>query len=623
MKHIRWALSVALLVGCTTRGSLPDRSADSEVCNEIEQLYAAENWDELHAYAVRALQRFDFESEYAASNARPLWRMAEACERVGDAKTQAICLRGAAHVGDPDAPAAVLRFVGQHGSELLERCGAFERPEIPLWLAMASDCARGEWAAAQARIEPALPPQNGAPHRVALATHTLLGDLLADAGLCEPALVEYSAAAFGRSLAGDPLDYRAQCDRTLGCVRLETLLLEMGEGAWALEAMKHVNLQRDLLEYFPASQRLDEAARAAANAEAAVIQSIVFKYDLPTEPQSGEFEQDLARLEVFRAPTNAQRPRVWEAPSAGLRLVLGDETLRVESEQPSLGTFEVAWTTRSWSSHQKCFVYTAPTSDVARCVRRFADGSLYFGGVGFDADGLLLRPGAAPYVGRVLLGRPYDDVLRVVGFESNDPVDAPRHAEFGERRRFVALTAVGAYLVGEGYVRGERLVPDGAVRLSYAPDEWYRAEFRFGVGELWRRSGTVVQRSDLSRLASVDGTQVAWTDPEQWALHIEKVKTLVAQAAREQAERDWRRQLEVWGSMDQGGGHGQELGQTVAQSPCYHCDGTGTQYKSGRMESYTYYVYDDPTQPPSLRTGSRWVQGERVTCGECAGSGVQ
>ena len=454
------------------------------------------------------------------------------------------------------------------------------------------DCARGEWAAAQARIEPALPPQDGAPHRVALATHTLLGDLLADAGLCEPALVEYSTAAFGRSLAGDPLDYRAQCDRTLGCVRLEALLLEMGEGAWALEAMKHVNLQRDLLEYFPVSQRLDEAARAEALTEAEVMDRILFKYDLPAEPQSGELEQDLARLAVFRAPTSDNSPQVWEAPSVGMRLVFSDEMLRVESEQPGVGTFEVAWTTREWLSRQKCFVYTAPTSDVARCVRRFADGSLYFGGVGFDADGMLLRPGEAPYVGRVLLGRPYDDVLRVVRFEANDPVEAPRHPEFGERRRFVALTAVGAYLVGEGHVQGERLIPDGPVRLSYASDEWYRAQFSFGVGEGWRRSGTVVQRSDLSRLASVDGTQVAWTDPAQWAQHLEKVKTLVAQAAREQAERDWRRQLEVWGSMDQGGGHGRELGQTVAQYPCYHCDGTGTQYKSGRMESYTYYVYD-------------------------------
>jgi len=389
MKHIRWALCGALLLGCTTRGSLPSRTPGAEVCEEIEQLHAAEDWQGLHAYAVRALQRFDFESEYAASNARPLWRMAEACERVGDAKTQAICLRGIARVGDPDAPAAVLRFVGEHGSELLERCGAFERPEIPLWLAMAGDCARGEWAAARARIEPALPAQNGAPHRVALATHALLGDLLADAGLCEPALVEYSTAAFGRSLAGDPLDYRAQCDRTLGCVRLETLLLEMGEGAWALEAMKHVNLQRDLLAYFPASQRLDESVRAAALSEAELMDSLIPKYDLPAEPHSGEFARDLARLDVFRAPTNAQNPRVWETPSAGLRLVLGDETLRVESEQPSLGTFEVAWTTRTWSPQQKCFVYTAPTSDVARCVRRFAERALYFGGDGFDADGVL------------------------------------------------------------------------------------------------------------------------------------------------------------------------------------------------------------------------------------------
>lgn len=621
MNRLAFAPLALLLTACSAV-RLPHRLPTGPVYVRVEQLYFAQDWQGLSEYAAVAMRDFNFEESGSASDSISLWRMAEGCERAGNVRTQAVALRALTHLGDPDAPLALVDFAKAHGREPLERCGAVERTEVVTWLAMGDDCERGDFARARERIREAFPGSDGVPEKHTAASHILLGDLLRRAERCEAALVEYTTAAFARSELAGPLSDEAQRDRTLGCVRLESLLFEMGEGDWALQAMILVNQQKALLASFPRSQALDKAVRDGANAEAAMMQELLFKYDLPEEPKEFDFERELAGLTQFHSPQLEGAATSWSAPEVQLKLTATVERLRVECGDPRVGTYEVAWTSREWDSGLKCFVLTEPTNSGGKCVRSFRDGSLFFGSSGFASEGLLLRRVGEPYLGPGLFGQPLEDAVKVVNFRKNEPAPGPRIEGLGERRSFVADVACGGVLVGEGYVNeNDELIPDGVVRLSYKSDQWFRTRFSLGVAAPWRRSGTVIHRSDLSRLEDVTGAQVAWVDPEQWFKRIEQAKELFAAAQQAEADRAWRMQMEAWQSMSQYEGHGVEIEPEVGVYTCYRCDGIGSIYSGGGWESYSYLVQTDPGSPPSVATGSRWVSGQSVPCPECFGSG--
>lgn len=622
MKLLTAAVLGLLVSACASRG-LSRRYPTAPQFERIRELHAAEDWTQLSAYAATVLRDFNFETYANVDERSALWKMAQACEQAGAVQTHALVLRALANLADPDAPLALLEFTAVHGREPLERCGALERREVATWLAMEADCQRGDWAAARERITTNFPEVDGLPQTHAAASHILLGDLLRRAERCEPALVEYTQAAYGRALAGDPLGYLAVRERTLGCVRLESLLFEMGEGALALEAMKIVNLKRDMLADYPRSRAADQAVRDDILAEAEVMDDINPRYDNPKAPELSKLAQDLAALSLFSAPVVEGRSTSWSAPSLGLKLVASDEVLRVESSLPGVGSYDVAWTTETWQSGPKCFVYTEPQDSRGRCVRRYRDGSIFFGSSGFDSDGLLLRRGREPYAGPGLFGRPLEEALAVVSFRQNEPAKGPSIDGLGERRSFVANVACGAFLIGEGFVQGDKLVPDGVVRLAYSPDEWFRTRFALGAAAPWRRSGNVVLRTDLSTLEDLDGQQVAWVDPQQWGARIEQAEKLQASAEREQFERQLRAQMDVWATMGQGYYHGEQTQGQAGGLPCYTCNGVGSVYGSGRWESYTYYEQSDPSSLPTPRTGTRWVNGARDNCPKCFGTGRQ
>lgn len=622
MKLLSAALFGLLVSACASRGP-SQRYPTAPQFERIQALHAAEDWSQLSAYAAVVLRDFNFETHADVDERSALWKMAEACERAGAVHTHALVLRGLANLGDPDAPLALLEFVAAHGREPLERCGALERCEVATWLAMAADCERGDWVAARERITANFPEVDGLPSAHVAASHILLGDLLRRAERCEPALVEYTQAAFGRSLAGDPLGYLSARERTLGCVRLESLLFEMGEGDWALEAMKIVNVNRKLLTIYPRSQVIDQATRDAVNADAAVLDDINLRYDNPKGPKLPELAQDLGALAIFNAPVFEGRSATWSAPSLGLKLVATDEALRIESSLPSVGSYEVAWIAETWEYGPKCVVYTEPHDFRGRCVRRYRDGSIFFGSSGFESDGLLLRRGRDPYAGPGLFGRPLEEALAVVSFRRNEPAGGPSLEGLGQRRSFVASVACGAFLIGEGFVQGDKLVPDGVVRLAYSPVDWFRTRFTHGVAAPWRRSGNLVLRTELSPLEDLHGLHVAWVDPAQWAARIEQAEKLQASAEREQFERLLRAQLDVWSTMGQGHYQGEQLQGQAGGHPCYACNGVGSVYGSGRWESYTYYEQSDPSSLPTPRSATRWVNGARDNCPKCLGTGRQ
>ncbi len=620
MKPLLVAALALIASSCASRGA-PRRIPHALVYERVSDLHAAQDWQQLSAYAAVALRDFNFELTGSQRDHVALWQMFEACERTGDVSTHALVLRNLAGLADPDAPLALLDFARAHGREPLERCGALERRDISTWLAMGEDCERGEWLRARERIAAAFPDQDGEPHAHAVTSHILLGDLLRRAERCEPALVEYSTAAFWRSAATGPLLPFSQRDRTLGCVRLESLLFEMSEGEWALQAMRHVNFERAQLDLYPRSKALDQAVRDGANAEAEMMQSLLFEYDLPAEPDKYDFESELAGLFEFQITEVEGSTTTYSAAAYGITLTTTDEVLRVECSDPRVGAYEVAWTSRTWEPGPKCYVFTEPISSGGKCVRSFRDGSLFFGSSGFASEGLFLRQGEAPYTGPGLFGRPLDEAVQLVRLRKNEPAAGPTIEGLGERRSFIADVACGGVLIGEGYVREDELVPDGVVRLSYASDQWFRTRFALGVASPWRRSGTVIHRSNLSMLEDLSGTQVAWLDPEQWLAQLEQAKQMYAAAQREEAERAWRMQMEGWSKSGEGYYHGVELQPEVGVYTCYRCDGVGAIYSGGGWESYTYYVQSDPGSPPSVHTGSRWVSSERVACPECFGSG--
>lgn len=622
MRRMLTAAMGLFLAACASRG-LSSRYPTAPQFGHISALHEAQDWQQLSSYAAIALRDFNFETYADLEEQSALWKMAEACERAGAVQTHALVLRGLANIADPDAPLALLEFAAAHGREPLERCGALQRPEVATWLAMEADCQRGDWAAARERIAATFPEKDGAPQRHAIASHILLGDLLRRAERNEPALVEYSTAAFARALAGDPLGYIAARERTLGCARLESLLFEMGEGEWALEAMKLVNRQKELLECYPRSRIADQAARDAIDAEAELMKTIIWHYDNPPAPELPKLAQDLAALAVFSAPQVDGHTTTWNATSLGLTLVATDEVLRVESSLPSVGAYEVAWTTETWESGPKCTVYTEPQNSRGRCVRRFRDGSIYFGSSGFDSDGLLLRRNSEPYAGRGLFGRPPEEALQVVNFRKNEPAAGRSIDGLGERRSFVATVACGAFLIGEGYVQGDKLAPDGVVRLAYSSGDWFRTRFSMGVAAPWRRSGNVILRTDLAFLEDLSGEQVAWVDPGQWGARIDEAEKLQAAAQREMFESQLRERMATWATMGQGYYHGESLQGEAGGHPCYTCNGVGSVYGSGRWESYTYYEQSDPSSLPTPRTGTRWVNGARDNCPKCFGTGRQ
>lgn len=620
-KYLAIALGLLLCACASTKSSTPYPS-DPQF-QRIEALHSSQDWTELSNYAATAFRDYQFEVYANEEVNLALWRIVDACEQTQQLDTHALALRALACLADPDAPLAVLEFARAHGREPLERCGALQRPEIVTWLAMEADCQRGDWVAARQRIADNFPEENGVMHFHAVASHFLLGDLLRRAERSEAALHEYTTGTFGRASMGDPFGYLAIHERTLGCVRMESLLFDMGEGNWAASAMEIVNQQRKMLVYFPRTHAVDEAVRAAMNAEIKIVDSVLWHYDNPKAPELAPFAEDLAALKIFDAPQSSGNSTTWSAPKLGLKLITTDEVLRVESTQSSVGNFEVAWTSATWEYGPKCTLYTEPANSKGRCMRRFRDGSIYLGSAGFDSLGLLLRRDQKPYSGSGLYGRPSSEALQLVSFRSNEAVEGPTIRGLGERRKFIASVACGAFLIGEGYIKGTKLVPDGLVRLAYSSDAWFRTHFTLGVAAPWRRSGNVILPSDLSRIEDLSGQQQVWIDPAQWKERIKKAEELAAATQREQFERQFRAQMEVWSSMSQGGSSGGDPVPEAGGYPCFICNGVGSIYGSGRWESYTYYEQKDAASLPTPRTGTRWVNGQRENCPKCFGSGKQ
>lgn len=206
-------------------------------------------------------------------------------------RTHALVLLGLANLADPDASVALLEFAAAHGRKPLRRGGALERRELATYLAMRADCERGDWISGRERTDAAFPAQDGAPTAHALTS------LYCSATCCgarSAARPRWSStpgppsAALRRTLPGDPFSYLSVRERTLGCVRLGSVLFEMGDGACGIEAMRIVNLQRGTLTAYPRSRVLDQAARESVTAEAALLEDINGRYNNPEAPELPE-----------------------------------------------------------------------------------------------------------------------------------------------------------------------------------------------------------------------------------------------------------------------------------------------------------------------------------------------
>lgn len=177
-------------------------------------------------------------------------------------------------------------------------------------------------------------------------------------------------------------------------------------------------------------------------------------------------------------------------------------------------------------------------------------------------------------------------------------------------------------------VLGDRLVPDGPVRLTYGPNDWYAGQFALGVAGPWRRCGTLLTKSDMQAITDLAGNLVPWMSPGDWAQSMERMKVdrlaeqrrldekrLADQLAYDAAQKAyWESEQAVRESRGGNDGSGAPL------RTCYMCDGVGMVYKGGGSESYSSWVTDSSGVSHYV-TGTRRVSSERVTCDCCGGAG--
>ncbi|MCK6445266.1 MAG: hypothetical protein L6Q99_02645 [Planctomycetes bacterium] len=592
--------------------------------SQFAALYAAGSWNGAAARAEELTRKYN--PVVTPSEATNAWKMFEACELVRKLDVAAVLLIEL--LDDFDAPRELWRFAKTYGVEVLERNGASRYPRIDVFMRMGRHCEAGEWVAARALMETEYSDTQLGPHPHRILAQVYLGDLLRDAGRFEPALAEYTAAAYAESLHDGPDDPGAKSVATVLSVRIENLLYEMGEPAWALDAMKNINANYALLEPHAAAKRVDQSVRDRINADVRHVQS----GDL-----HGRSLEDLATLDLRAALSAVDGLTVVErngetvrfaSEELGLSIQVADDVIEVDSTKPEhgVGRFTSTWDVElkptlmyvQWSSKPP-----APP----RCLRTFNDGSVFIGTTGFESHGVLLRRGVKPYVGAGRFGRHPDDSLRVRQFFERATIPGKPVEGLGERQSFAVRTADEFVLLGEGYVDGDRLVPDGPVRLTYGPNDWYAGFYSLGVAGPWRRCGDVLTKSDMDAITDLAGNLVPWMSPEDWALSMDRMREdrlaeqrrLDEQRVAEQIAYD-EMQKAYWEAIR---GERELRGNDGSAPPlrtCYMCEGVGMVYKGGGSESYSSWITDNAGVSHYV-TSTRWVSSQRVTCDYCGGAG--
>jgi hypothetical protein len=320
---------------------------------------------------------------------------------------------------------------------------------------------------------------------------------------------------------------------------------------------------------------------------------------------------------------------LFASEELGLRIQVGADVIEVESTKPEhdIGRFTSTWDVElkptlmyvQWSSKPP-----APP----RCLRTFNDGSVFIGTTGFESYGVLLRRGVKPYVGAGRFGRHPDDSLRARQFFERTTIPGKPVEGLGERQSFAVRTVDEFVLLGEGYVDGDRLVPDGPVRLTYGPNDWYAGFYSLGVAGPWRRCGDLLTKSDMQAITDLAGNLVSWMSPEEWAESMQRMKDdqlaeqrrldekrLADQIAWDAAQKAYWESEQAVRELDGGNG-----GSEMPLRTCYMCDGTGMVRKGGGSETYSSWVTDGNGVSHYV-TSTRWVSSQPVTCEYCGGAG--
>lgn len=605
--------------------------------SQFVTLYAAQDWQGAAARVEELTQQY--RPVVTLLDVDAAWTMVEACERANR-------LDGAARVlialstsrNSFEAPLELRRFAKAHGLEVLERNGAFDGNKlIDVWFSMSRLVDEGQWAAARELFETEYSDGEYGPCLERIFSQVFLGDMLREAGRYEAALAEYTLAAYAESLHSGPGDSVGDQNAIVLSVRIECLLYEMGEPSWALDAMKNINPKYPLLEHHGLATKHDKTLRAQLDADVQHFTSgDLYSREIATlaSPNLRETLAALRGVEVVERTDDVIR---YEAKELSLRFAVSKERVEVESTRPEHDTttragHDIGRFTTNWDVELvptlNYFEWASLPPAPPRCVRIFGDGSVFVGSPGFESQGVLLFPDREPYVGVGRFGRPPEEALRAIHFFERTTIPGRPIDGLGERTRFAARTADQSVLFGEGYVDGDRLVPDGPVRLTTGQDTWYAGHFTLGVAGPWRRCGTLFTKSDLSAITDVFGNLVPWMSPGEWAESMERMKSdrlaeqrrldekrLAEQIAWDAAQKAyWDSEYAVRESRGGNGGSGAPL------STCYMCDGTGMVSKGGGMESYSGWVTDGAGVSHYV-SGSRWVPSERVTCDYCGGAG--
>lgn len=579
------------------------------------------------AAAIRELAAgHDFQEKGQPELAKFYWLLLEVAEQQGDLDTAAQVLGGLVVANDYDAPKELWRFLRAHGREALERQGVIHHDNVSVWMEVGAAADAGDWVAARAVVDRAASLTSGfwVPPYV-VAARIFLGDLLRQAGKFEAALVSYAWAAQAQALAQGTESPSARHDLAFVGVRLERMFYDMGEPAWSLEAMQLVNPFWYAVKEHPPTFAVDAGMRERLSADAdRAMAQITHLLSFGVHPPEDRDPMDL--LAACRGAREIEgSERTLEFREVGL--VVRDLAGAYAFELPSLGlTLDVAHiametthlgftgtVTRNFGSSAKPF-----------CMRWSNDGAVYIGTAGFESHGVMLRPDAAPTVGSGYFGRPPEELLAVKQVYENEVLPGRALPEFGERRRLTLRTQGDLLLTTEGYLQGERVVPDGPTVVILNTEEAYASQFALGDAGPWRRAGSLTRLTPLSPLSDVDGSLVAWVSPTQWVARIDderrrardaeiaKINEQIADQIR------WQQMVDRW--------HEEAAENTPPPSPqgwpCYLCDGTGTISTGGGWEDHSSWVTDSDGNSHYV-TSSRWIATTRVQCTECGGSGYR
>lgn len=620
-----------LPASCAASGEDVLRDADPRV-QRFEAAFRASDWQDAAALAKEIVGAAVAPSHEIGAWHGFYWRMITALEQVGDFRTaMAACVAS----GDPDAALEFRSLFLNHGikagtavsAEIAAATKATTEGRMLLHVTLRS--ALENWGGCREAID---------QHAMSLARlhggelralgEFVLADSLLRADRLEAALAEYVTATW--ELSSFEVDHpQAAMHRTLGFLRQAQVLATMGHLGLADEALQQAEQQPGVFVDRPRAREVRDLLRGEIERRRAFTRRIMAYHGERQEP-AHIWPLEFAKLQGVTAVAGglSLRQKDFRVADAGLTIEVGDESMVFTTEGDAKAKpISFAFTEVNWNGALGCYEYSAGRG--RPCLRRFADGSIYFGPPGFAALGIVLSPHHAPHGGLCHFGRPAAESFVVAEILERRKVEGRMLQGQQQREHFTARMKDGAIFLGEGFCDGERIIPDGQTVLCYGTQGWFESRCEMGTPGEWLRQLNMASKDTLGTLVDLAGKKVAYVPPSRTddvIAHFRGEERRLAQAeadARVRREAQLRRDREEAAEVLRWHEEWQRQQPAPQLSACEFCNGAGSTYRGGGAEQYRYSVQDQVNGPWREVIGVRHTSGSMVPCRYCDGNGVR